>query len=77
LSQSTARRRGTVRTFDERRGVGEIEADDNAAFPFHCTAIADGSRRIAPGTAVEFDVVAGLPGRWEAADIEVRSAEVN
>jgi cold shock CspA family protein len=69
----TERRQGTVRTFDERRGLGEIEADDRAKFPFHCTAIADGSRRIAPGTHVEFDVVAGLPGRWEAAAIEVRS----
>lgn len=69
----TERRQGTVRTFDERRGLGEIEADDREMFPFHCTAIADGSRRIAPGTNVEFDVVAGLPGRWEAAAIEVRS----
>jgi len=53
--------------------VGEIEGDDLTTFPFHCTAIANGTRRIAPGTAVEFDVVAGLPGRWEAAAIEVRS----
>ena len=63
-------RRGKVRTFDERRGVGEIESDDGTTFPFHCTAIADGMRRITPGTPVEFDVVAGLPGRWEAARIE-------
>jgi len=63
-------RRGKVRTFDERRGVGEIESDDGTMFPFHCTAIADGTRRITPGTPVEFDVVAGLPGRWEAARIE-------
>jgi cold shock protein len=63
-------RRGKVRTFDERRGLGEIESDDGTAFPFHCTAIADGTRRITPGTPVEFDVVAGLPGRWEAAVIE-------
>jgi cold shock CspA family protein len=69
----TERRQGKVRSFDERRGVGEIAADDGKAFPFHCTAIVDGTRRIAPGTAVEFDVVAGLPGRWEAAAIEVRS----
>jgi cold shock CspA family protein len=64
------RRRGRVRTFDERRGLGEIESDEGTAFPFHCTAIADGTRRITPGTPVEFDVVAGLPGRWEAAVIE-------
>jgi cold shock CspA family protein len=64
------RRRGTVRTFDERRGLGEIESDDRKTFSFHCTAIANGTRRITPGTPVEFDVVAGLPGRWEAARIE-------
>ena len=69
----TERRQGKVHSFDERRGLGEIEADDRTTFPFHCTAIADGTRRIAPGTPVEFDVVAGLPGRWEAAAIEVRS----
>jgi cold shock CspA family protein len=69
----TERRQGKVRSFDERRGLGEIEGDDRTTFPFHCTAIADGTRRIAPGTPVEFDVVAGLPGRWEATAIEVRS----
>jgi cold shock CspA family protein len=69
----TPHRHGTVRSFDERRGVGEVEADDGATFKFHATAIADGTRRIAPGTAIEFDVVAGLPGRWDAAVIEERS----
>jgi cold shock CspA family protein len=69
----TERRQGKVRSFDERRGLGEIEGDDRTTFPFHCTAIADGTRRIAPGIPVEFDVVAGLPGRWEATAIEVRS----
>jgi len=63
------RHRGRVRTFDERRGLGEIESD-GTTLPFHSTAIADGRRRISPGTPVEFDVVAGLPGRWEAATIE-------
>jgi cold shock CspA family protein len=66
----TVRRRGKVRTFDERRGLGEVESDDGSTFPFHSTAIAGGTRRISPGTPVEFDVVAGLPGRWEAARIE-------
>jgi cold shock CspA family protein len=70
----TGHQRGKVRTFDERRGVGEIEAEDGVTFPFHSTALADGTRRIAPGTVVEFDVVAGLPGRWEAASIEARPA---
>jgi len=67
------RRRGTVRSFDERRGRGEIEANDGTTFPFHSTAIADGTRRIAPGTPVEFDVVAALPGTWEAAEVEPRA----
>jgi cold shock CspA family protein len=67
------RRRGTVRSFDEPRGRGEIEADDGATFLFHSTAIADGTRRIAPGTPVEFDVVAALPGTWEAAEVEARA----
>jgi cold shock CspA family protein len=70
----TTRRHGTVRSFDERRGRGEIEADDGATFGFHSTSIADGTRRILPGASVEFEVVAGLPGRWEAAEIEARSA---
>jgi cold shock CspA family protein len=65
--------RGHVRMFDERRGLGEIEADDGSTITFHCTAIADGSRRIAAGTPVEFEVVAGLLGRWEAAAIERRA----
>jgi len=69
----TDRRHGTVRTFDERRGLGEITSEDGNVFAFHSTAIANGSRRIAEGTQVEFDVVAGLPGRWEATMIEVRS----
>jgi cold shock CspA family protein len=70
---STDRRRGIVRTFDERRGRGEIAAEDGTTYGFHSTAIADGSRRITGGTPVEFDVIAGLPGRWEAAAIEKRS----
>lgn len=71
--RQSRRRRGRVRSFDERRGVGEITSKDGRLLGFHSTAIADGSRRIAEGTQVEFDVVAGLPGRWEAAEIEKRS----
>ena len=67
------RRHGTVRTFDERRGIGEITSEDGDVFAFHSTAIANGSRRIAEGAQVEFDVVAGLPGCWEAAAIEKRA----
>jgi cold shock protein len=35
-------------------------------YPFHCTAIVDGTRTIAVGTRVEFEIVAGHQGRWEA-----------
>jgi cold shock CspA family protein len=62
--------RGRVSSFDEHRGVGEITSEDGRLFAFHSTAIASGNRRIAEGTQVQFDVVAGLPGRWEAATIE-------
>jgi cold shock CspA family protein len=64
---------GRVRSFDERRGMGEITSEDGNVFAFHSTAIANGSRRIAEGAQVEFDVVAGLPGLWEAAAIEKRA----
>ncbi len=55
--------------FDEHRGDGYVRADDAREFWFHCTAIADGTRTIAPGTKVRFSVRPGLPGQWEAADI--------
>ena len=61
---------GTVTGFDEHRGLGEVTADDGATYSFHCTAIADGTRTIAVGAAVEFVVVPGHLGRWEAAAIE-------
>jgi len=62
--------RGTVTAFDEHRGIGEIAADDGATYGFHCTAIVDGTRTIEIGAAVEFMVVPGHLGRWEAAAIE-------
>ena len=53
--------------FDGQRGFGTVAPDDGAGpFFFHCTAIADGSRTIDPGARVEFEVVAGHLGRWEA-----------
>ena len=55
--------------FDSERGLGEITGADGATYAFHSTAIADGSRAIAVGTAVEFDVTAGHLGRWEASAI--------
>ena len=60
---------GVVDAFDEPRGLGAVRADDGGVLPFHCTAIADGSRTIAVGQPVRFTVVAGRLGRWEAARI--------
>lgn len=59
--------RGTVADFDEHRGTGTVRAEDGAELFFHCTQIADGSRTIEVGTVVEFEVVPGHLGRWEAA----------
>jgi cold shock CspA family protein len=58
--------RGTVAEFDDAAGIGEVEAQDGTRYFFHCTQIADGTRTIAVGTAVEFDVAPGHQGRWEA-----------
>jgi len=57
---------GTVIEFDEHRGLGVIEGDDGERYPFHCTRIADGSRVVPEGARVEFAVMAGPGGRWEA-----------
>ena len=53
---------GRVATFDEHRGRGEVEARGGMRFPFHCTAIADGTRTIAPDTPVRFRLVIGPLG---------------
>ena len=56
---------GTVTAFDEGVGLGLVVTDDGAVHEFHCVAIADGTRTIEVGRAVELDLVARL-GRWEA-----------
>jgi cold shock CspA family protein len=57
---------GVVEGFDDERGLGTVLGDDGRRFPFHCTAVADGSRRIVPGTRVVFTTAAGHLGRIEA-----------
>ena len=52
---------GTVAEFSEPRGIGVIEAD-GTTYAFHCTQIADGTRTVRIGAAVEFDVVPGRRG---------------
>ncbi len=61
---------GRVATFDEHVGRGEVEAGGGMHFPFHCTAIADGSRTIAPETPVKFRLVIGPLGALEATAIK-------
>ncbi len=68
LGALSVSRRGIVRDFDVESGLGEIVADEHH-FAFHCTAIADGTRDIAVGTAVSFVVVPAHHGRFEAGDI--------
>ena len=64
---------GVVTEFDDPRGLGTVEAG-GVRYPFHCTAIADGSRTIAVGTEVTFVVAPGLMGRWEARAVEPGTA---
>jgi cold shock CspA family protein len=61
---------GVVTEFDEPLGLGRITASTGDVLPFHCTAIADGTRTISVGERVRFQVVPGRLGRWEAAQIE-------
>jgi cold shock CspA family protein len=60
---------GTVVSFDEHRGDGYLRTDDGRELWFHCTAIADGTRKIDQGTKVRFAIQPGLPGQWEAARV--------
>ena len=66
--------RGVVVDFDEQRGWGTLRGDHGPELFFHCTAVADGSRTISVGTRVDFDVVAGHAGRWEARGIRPTQA---
>ena len=61
--------RGEVARFDSVSGLGEIAGGDGATYPFHATVIVDGTRAIAVGTTVDFEVIPGHLGRWEAARV--------
>lgn len=61
-------RSGVVASFDADVGVGSVESD-GVEWLFHCTTLTDGTRQIAPGTRVQFEVRAGGPGRWEAFEV--------
>ena len=60
---------GRSRRSTSGAGSARSRADDGTVYPFHCTVIADGTRTIAVGAAVEFEVVPGHLGRWEAAAV--------
>ncbi len=67
-STPTGQVTGTVVAFDAAVGWGTILTTDGAEHGFHCIEIADGSRSIAVGAAVSFDLLAKF-GRYEAANI--------
>lgn len=56
---------GEVRAFDRQVGLGEIRTESGTTYPFHCIAIADGTRTIELGTRVAFEILAKM-GRYEA-----------
>jgi CspA family cold shock protein len=58
---------GTVVEFDAEVGLGVIDVGGDR-YPFHCVEISDGSRNVAVGADVSFDVLAKF-GRYEAANI--------
>lgn len=69
MSVALGARAGTVESFDDPRGIGVVCTDEGQCYPFHCTAVTDGTRTIAPGTTVTFRVAPGRRGCWEAADV--------
>ena len=63
LAAAFGTRVGRVTAFDEHVGAGTVTSDDGrAAWSFHCTRIADGSRSIEVGAPVRFEVVPGPVG---------------
>ncbi|MCP4434982.1 MAG: cold shock domain-containing protein [Actinomycetia bacterium] len=70
--QQRLTRFGTVTEFDEPMGLGVVTDEAGVEHPFHCTAIADGSRDIAVGTPVSFRLAPARGGRHEAVDLQPR-----
>jgi cold shock CspA family protein len=73
LAAAFGARTGRVSAFDDHVGAGTVTADDaDETWFFHCTRIADGSRTIAVGTWVMFDVMPGPTG-LEAVSVRRRN----
>jgi cold shock CspA family protein len=66
--------RGNVIAFDQAKGYGTARSEDGLEYFFHCTQIADGSRFIEVGTTVDFDLVPGHLGRYEASRLRRASS---
>lgn len=66
---------GTVVAFGAHRGLGTVRDGRGREWPFHCTAIADGSRAIEVGVAVVFVPAPGHLGRMEATQVQPLTAE--
>ena len=62
---------GTVTEFGHDTGLGTVHANDGLDYLFHCVEIADGTRTIDVGTAVEFSRLAKL-GAYEAGCLKQR-----
>lgn len=62
---------GVVAEFDADRGLGTVDVDGATALPFHCTAIADGSRRVPEGARVTFATSPTHLGSLEAIGVRV------
>ena len=62
-------REGRVVEFDAEAGLGVVADTAGRRYPFHCTAIADGTRTIGIGQMVRFTVAPAHGGRLEARDL--------
>jgi cold shock CspA family protein len=64
-------RTGSVVSFTRDAGAGEIlDSKSGREVFFHATQLTDGTRTIDVGTAVEFDLVPGGRGRYEAVRVK-------
>jgi cold shock CspA family protein len=64
--------RGVVETFDGHRGDGYVRSDAGEVLYFHCVVIADGSRSIGVGVAVQGRRSPGRLGRDEIIEVRTR-----
>lgn len=60
---------GVIEEFDSHACLGSVIDGGDHVWPFHCTALVDGTREVEPGTQVAFVVERRPGGRLEAARI--------